>query len=226
LSHGASGGVTRTQDDRYEPLPGLLSLPAFLYRKLSSRGRMAVKVGGGIVVVGAAVATIVLVPHIAESKRERADQERRAASAAQVERRRRLAAEQRPQRARAEPGLSRAALVSELEDEILADARARAAGGKLGGPAAKRVECDLIRHGQDPKGDRVAYDCTAVTSDLPSIGNSGGGVIGHPFRAVVHFSTGRLTWCKVSGGTVEDLVSRSGLMIPRACSLATSDPGE
>jgi hypothetical protein len=218
--------VTGPQNDRYEPLPGLLSLPAFLYRKLGSRGRMAVKVGGGMFVVGATVATIVLVPHIAESKRERAEQERRDTAAALAERRHRLAAEQRPRRARAKPGLSRAALVSELEEGILADARARAADGKLGGPAAKRVECTPIRHGQDPTGDRVAYDCTAVTSDLPSIGKSGGGVIGHPFRAVVHFSTGRFTWCKVSGRTVEDLVSHAGVMIPRACSLATSDTGK
>jgi hypothetical protein len=218
--------VTGTKNDRYEPLPGLLSLPAFLYRKLSPRGRMAMKVGGGILVVGAAVAAIVLVPQIAESNRERAEQERRDAAAAEAERRRALAAEQRPRRARAERGLSRAALVSELEDEILADARARAANGKLGGPPARRVECEPIRHGQDPKGDRVAYDCTAVTSDLPSIGNSGGGAIGHPFRAVVQFTTGRLTWCKVSGRTVEDLVSRRGLRTPRACSLATSGTGE
>jgi hypothetical protein len=218
--------VTGTQNDRYEPLPGLLSLPAFLYRKLGARGRMAVKVGAGMFVVGATVATIVLVPEIAESNRERAEQERRDAAAALAERRRRLAAEQRPQHGRAKPGLSRAALVSELEDEILADARARAADGTLAGPAAKRVECELIPHGQDPKGDRIAYNCTAVTSDLPSVGTSGGGVTGHPFRAVVNFSSERLTWCKVSGRTIEDIVSGAGVMIPRACSLAASDPGK
>jgi hypothetical protein len=218
--------VTGTQNDRYEPLPGLLSLPAFLYRKLGARGRIAVKVGAGIFVVAAAAATIVLAPRIAESKRERAEQERRDAAATQAERRRKLAAEQRPQRARARLGRSRAALVSELEAEILADARARAATGKLGGPAAKRVDCEPIRHGKAPRRDRVAYDCTAVTSDLPSIGSSAGGVIGHPFRAVIHVSTGRLTWCKVSGRTVEDLVSRPGLRIPRACSLATGDPSK
>ena len=31
------------QDERYEPLPGLLSLPSFLYRKLGPGGRTAVK---------------------------------------------------------------------------------------------------------------------------------------------------------------------------------------
>ena len=38
----ASGGVPAGQDDRYDPLPGLLRLPSFLYRKLGPRGRIAV----------------------------------------------------------------------------------------------------------------------------------------------------------------------------------------
>jgi hypothetical protein len=219
-SDGSSGGVTGTQNDKYEPLPGLLSLPAFLYRKLGPRARLAAKVGAGLLVAGVIVASVVLLPRIAESNRERAEKERRDAAAALAERRRKLIAEQRPQRGRAEPDLSRAALVQQVEGQILADARARAAAGKLSGPAAKRVECERIKHGQDPKLDRVAYDCIAVTSDLPTIDNSPRGVIGHPFRAVIHFSTGRFTWCKVSGRPNEgDLASRALLAIPRACSL-------
>ena len=212
--------MTGTQNDKYEPLPGLLSLPAFLYRKLGARGRLAAKVGASLLLVGVTVASIVLLPRIAESNRERAEKEGREAAAALAERRRKLIAEQRPQRARAEPGRSRAALVQQVEEQILADARARAAAGKLSGPAAKRVDCEGIKYGQDPKLDRVAYDCIAVTSDLPTIDNSPGGVIGHPFRAVIHFSTGRFTWCKVSGRPNEgDLASRTPVAIPRACSL-------
>jgi hypothetical protein len=212
--------VTGTQNDKYEPLPGLLALPAFLYRKLGSRGRLAAKVGAGILLVGVTMASIVLLPRIAESNRERAEKERREDAAALAERRRKLIAEQRPQRGQAEPGPSRAALVQQVEEQILADARARAAAGKLTGPAAKRVECERIKHGQDPKLDRVAYDCIAVTSDLPTIDNSPGGVIGYPFRAVIHFSTGRFTWCRVSGRPNEgDLASRALVAIPRACSL-------
>jgi len=206
------------QNDKYEPLPGLLSIPSFLYRKLGHRGRMAVKVGGGLFVVAVTVAAVVLLPRIAETKRERAERERRDAAAALAERVSRLTAEQRPQRGRVSPDTSRAAVVAELEERILTDARARIAAGKLPGPQAKRVECKPIQHGQDPNGT-VAYDCVAVTSDLPSIGNSGGGVLGHPFRAVVHFSTGRLTWCKVSGRANTDLNSPAEVELPRACSL-------
>jgi hypothetical protein len=68
------------QNDKYEPLPGLLSLPGFLYRKLGPRGRMAVKVGGALFVAGLAVAAIVLLPRIAETNRQRKANERRAAA--------------------------------------------------------------------------------------------------------------------------------------------------
>jgi hypothetical protein len=211
--------VLNAQNDRYEPLPGLLSVPSFLYRKLGPRGRIAVKLGGGLFVVAVTVAAIVLVPRIAATNRERAEKERRDAAAALAERRRRLIEEQRPHRGRADPGASRAVAVVALEGRILADARARVAAGKLDPPAAKRVDCKPIPHGQDPNGARVAYDCVAVTSDLPSIGTQPGGVIGHPFRAVVQFSTGRLTWCKVSGRANIDLGSRAQVTIPRVCSL-------
>jgi hypothetical protein len=208
------------QNDRYEPLPGLLSVPKFLYRKLGPRGRVAFKVGSALFVVAVTVAAIVLVPRIAETKRERAERERREAAAALAERRRTLIAEQRPQRGRAEPGASRPAVVAELEERILLDARARVAAGDLSGPAAKRVECEPLQHGQDPEGARVAYECLAVTSDLPSIDTSPGGTIGHPFRAVIHFPGGRLTWCKVSGRPAEGgLTSRGVVTLPRACSL-------
>jgi hypothetical protein len=205
-------------DDRYEPLPGLFALPGFLYRRLGPRGRVAAKLGGALLLVVAVVAAIVLVPRIADTKRERADQERRDAAAALAERRQRLIAEQRPHRGRASARAPRAAVVAQLQEQVLADARARAATGKLAGPAASRVECHELRRGVDAKA-RVAYECIAVTSDLPSVEDSPAGVVGHPFRAVVDFSTGRFTWCKVSGRPGEgSLTARGPVTLPRACS--------
>lgn len=207
------------QDDRYEPLPGLLSLPSFLYRKLGPRGRMAAKVGGALFIVAVTVAAIVLLPRIAESNRERKAEERREAKAALAARIERLRAEQRPQRGRAEAGASRAAVLTELRAAILADARARTAAGKLHGPAPKRVECEPLRGG-NPGAARMAYDCIAVTSDLPSGDRSRGGVLGHPFRAVADFSARSFTWCKVSGRPGEGSVTSEVLVrIPRACSV-------
>lgn len=208
------------QDDRYEPLPGLLSLPSFLYRKLGPRGRIVAKLGGAIFVVGVIVAVILLAPRIAETKRERADRERREEAAALAERRRRLIAEQRPHHGRSESASSRAETLGELKRAILADARARAASGKLHGPPAKRVSCERLKGGSTAAEARVAYDCIAITSELPSIDGSPQGVLGHPFRAVADYSTRRFTWCKVSGRAGEGGFTEEGLAvkIPRACS--------
>jgi len=208
--------VPAPQDERYEPLPGLLQLPSFLYGKLGPSGRIAVKVGGAVLVVAVAAAAVVLMPRIAESNRERSAQERRDAAAALAEQRRRLTREQSPHRARAGPDASRAAVLAELRAGILADARGRAAVGELPGPAARRVECKPLT-GADAGADRVPYDCIAVTSDLPS--GSVSGVIGHPFRAVVNYSAGRVTWCKTSGRAAEGSLTSEGLVkLPRACS--------
>ena len=206
------------QNDRYDPLPGFLALPGFLYRKLGSRGRIAAKVGGGLAAVAVVVATIVLAPKIAESNRERKADERREAQAALAARIKRLREEQRPHRGGAEAGASRAAVLTGLQNAVLADARTRAAAGKLHGPAPSRVECEPLG-GADPNGKRVAYDCIAVTSELPAGESSRGGVLGHPFRAVADYSTGRFTWCKVSGRPGEGSLTSAGLVrIPRACS--------
>ncbi len=205
------------QNDKYEPLPGLLSLPGFLYRKLGPRGRMAVKVGGALFVVGLAVAAIVLLPRIAETNRQRKANERRAAAEAVAEMRRRVIQEQRPHRARVSADAPRGAALAELEARILADARARVAAGTLQGPAPKRVQCELLI-GADAGASRVPYDCTAITSDLPSIDGSSGGVLGHPYRAVVLYPTGRLTWCKVSGRASSALTSKAVPPLPRVCS--------
>ena len=202
------------QNDRYDPLPGLLSVPGFLYRKLGPRGRIAAKVGGGVFLVAVTVAAIVLAPRIAESNRERKAEERREAQAALAARVERLRAEQRPHRGRAEAGASRTAVLADLEAAVLADARAR----KLHGPSPSRVACEPLE-GANPDAARVAYDCIAVTSELPSGERSPGGVLGHPFRAVADYSAGRFTWCKVSGRPGEGSLTSGGLVrIPRACS--------
>ena len=63
----------------------------------------------------------------------------------------------------------------------------------------------------------MPYDCIAVTSDLPS--GSVAGVIGHTFRGVADYSTGRVTWCKVSGRPGEGSLTSKGLVtLPPACS--------
>jgi len=211
--------VPAPQDERYEPLPGLLSLPSFLYRKLGPGGRMAVKVGGALLVVGVTVAAIVLVPRIAESNRERSAQERRDTAAALAERRRQLIEEQRPHRSRAAQGASDTEVLAALHHEVLADARRRVEAGKLSGPPAKRVNCTQLAKADG--GTVVSYRCIAVTSELARTDSTPRGVLGHPFRAVVDFQSRSVTWCKVSGRAGEGGFSERDLAVrlPVACSL-------
>jgi hypothetical protein len=207
------------QDDRYDPLPGLLQLPSFLYRKLGPRGRIVAAIGGALLVVAVVAAAIVLVPRIADTKQERSDRERREEAAAMAERRRRLIAEQRAHRGRSEPSASRAVVLADLEGAILADAQARAASGQLAGPPAKSARCRPLT-GADPDANRVPYDCIAITSELPRDEELPQGVIGHPFRAVADYPAGRFTWCKVSGRAGEGGFTQNDLAVrlPRACS--------
>ena len=59
------------------------------------------------------------------------------------------------------------------------------------------------------------YSCIAVTSESGASEDVTGAVLGHTFRALVHFDTGSYGYCKVSGQagpSREQLVTT-----PRAC---------
>jgi hypothetical protein len=198
--------------DRYEPLPGLLSIPAFLVRRLGPRGRRILAVVAGVVLVGAVVAAVILIPRITESKRDNAERERQDAARALAAERTRLIAEQRPHHGAAPAGSAQAVIVAKLQRAILTDARSRVSAGHMPGPPAKRVNCEPITH--RPNG----YRCLAVTSDLPDTGSTARGSVGHPFAAVVHPDTGRFSWCKVSGRPGElSIQSRFLVKLPREC---------
>lgn len=172
----------------------------------------------GVALVTAVVGALILVPRITESKREGAEQARRDAAAAMVARRRELIAEQRPRHGRSGADAARSLVLGALESGVLADARARAEAGELGRPPASRVECEPRRHGQDPTRVLVRYQCIAVTSDLPASDTSPAGVVGHPFRALVDYDSGRFTWCKVSGRPGEGSFTAEALVtLPPEC---------
>jgi hypothetical protein len=144
-------------------------------------------------------------------QRERAGQRAQLAS--------RLEAEQRPVRGRSRsvaPTLAaRAALMDDLAAAIASDARARARRGDLSG-RIRRAECEPYPRTVDGTGAdrdltrrRGRYSCLAVTSEFS------GGVIGHTYRALVDFETGRYAYCKIGG---QSGPSRDQLVTtPRAC---------
>jgi hypothetical protein len=200
------------QRDRYEPMPGIADLPRWLWRRTGRTARLAA-LGVVIVLVGAAAA---LVPVILESKEDQAEADRRDRAERRAELIQRLETEQRPRHRRsasvAPPGATateqleaRSTLVDELNAEILADARARVRRGDLDGPI-RRVECEPFPRSVDGVGAHEQlgrrtgrYACVAVTAEFGTGEVGATGVIGHQYRTMVDFETGRYAFCKVSG---------------------------
>jgi hypothetical protein len=214
--------------DRYEPLPGIVELPGWAWRRIGRAGRIALIA----VVVLTAAALAAALPAMLESKEERAEAERRERAERRAALARRLELEQRPRFRRsaavAAPGASaperldaRAALMDELVAGILADARLRVQRGRLDGPI-RGVECEPFPRSVEGVGAHEElsrrtgrYSCVAVTAELARSEAVLGGVIGHTYRARADFGSGRYAFCKVtgqSGPSREQLVTT-----PRAC---------
>jgi hypothetical protein len=211
-----------TPPDRYEPLPGFTEMPLWLWR----RTRRGARIAAGVLVLVAAGLAAAIAPAIDESKDERAASERRERAAQHAQLIRRLNAEQRPHFGRsasvAAAGATarrrlaaRAGVMSDLSAAILADARARVRRGRLDGPI-RRVDCSPFPRtvgGVAPEDDlsrrRGRYSCIAVTADFDR------GALGHPYRAVVTFASGRYAYCKIWGRP--DPTTLREVLVPRAC---------
>jgi hypothetical protein len=205
-----AGGVTVTNPDRYEPMPGMAELPLWLWRRTSRACRIALCV---LLVAGVAAA-VLLAPRISDAKSDRAAADRREHAQQRARRAAALEAEQRPRSLRSSAA-SRTGMLDDAAGAIVADARARFRRGELSG-AARRAECEPFPRtvgGLPPERDlrrrRGRYSCVAVTAEFAD------GVIGHPYRVLVDFATGRFTYCKISGTTGPE---RDPLVTtPRAC---------
>jgi hypothetical protein len=191
-----------------------------------------VRIAGALLLLGLVAAGVALVPGIRESKDEQARSEERRRAEARAELARRLEVEQRPHFARstavapagaaAEERLAaRAQLIGELPASILADARERVREGAFEGPVL-RVECEPYPRSVDGTGadtdlsrSRGRYSCIAVTAEFERSEQSIGGVLGHQYRALVDFESGRYAYCKIAGqaGPSRDQLATT----PRAC---------
>jgi hypothetical protein len=202
----------RPRTERYEPMPGIAALPGWLWRRTGRAARLTL-LGALIVLLATAAA---LLPVILESKEERAESDRRERAERRAELIRRLETEQRPRHRRStsvappeatanEQLEARSAVMDDLHAEILADARARVRRGDLDGPI-RRVECEPFPRSVDAVGahQRLGrrtgrYACVAVTAEFGTGEVGATGVIGHQYRTMVDFETGRYAFCKVSG---------------------------
>lgn len=214
----------RQADDRYEPLPGLFELPAFVWRRLPPVARLGV---AGLA-VGAVVLVFLLAPGIQRSKEEHARAE--AAESARIQRQV-LAETRREQRPRFGHGRAAGAdlearqlLVAAAMGSIKTDANGRAAAGEWGGPIL-RVRCGPYppTTGRAPADEvpsmRVGrYACIAITSDIPATSGNRPGAVGHPYRARIDFASGRYAFCKIRGRPGELAVkTRPAVPVPRVC---------
>jgi hypothetical protein len=215
--------------DRYEPLPSLVELPGFLVRKLSRRGRRAAAAVAGVLVAALAAGLVVGMPAITRSKDERAAAERRAEQERRAQLAAALQAEMRPrsERGTAARGLkgaaaiaARRALAADLAAAVHDDAVARVRAGELT-YSVERVECERFprgAHGEDPATELARptgrYHCLAVTAEAPRTETTQSSSIGYPYRALVHFPSGRFTFCKVRGRPGEGSISPQQPLVP------------
>ena len=145
-----------------------------------------------------------------------------------AERVERIRAEQRPRFERGTPAgrdvAARASLVASLPIAIQADARERVAAGALDGPI-RSVECEPYPRSVDGRGAHLdpsqptgRYSCLAVTRGVQATERNEAASIGHPYRVLVQFDTGRYAFCKVSGRPGEGSLERDiAVTVPEAC---------
>ena len=225
--------VKASTPDRYEPLPGLLEIPGFLVRKVPPRARKPAAVAGVVLLAAVAVALVLSIPAITDSKNERAAGEARAERENDALRSAQLKAELRLREGRgpAARGLTGAeavdahqALVAKLNADVEADAQSRVQSGEFTQSVA-RIECERFPRrvgNQDPALDPAArtgrYSCLAITADAPRSDTQNPSSIGYPYRALVHFGSGRFAYCKITGRPGEGgLTGEIPLRVPAAC---------
>ena len=225
--------VNTSSQDRYEPLPGLLEIPGFLVRKIPPRARKPAAFAAGILLVAVAVALVLSIPAITESKDERAATEAHRERERQKQRAAELQAELRLREGRGEGarGLAgseaitvRQALAQDLNAAVLADALSRVKAGEFT-QSVDRVECERFprgSRGEDPAlelGSATGrYSCLAITADSPKIETNQASSLGYPYRALLHFNSGRFAYCKISGRPGEGSLTREfPVRIPAAC---------
>jgi hypothetical protein len=213
-------------DQRYDPLPGLLGLPGFAWRRAPRRLRVAAVALGLLAVAGAVVA----VPLVTEGKRKGDAQRTREDAAARVRELRRLRVDQAPHRGRAAdapraPQAAREhAIVSALEGAITADVMARRRAGALPGAPVIRTVCRADAGqvaGFQPAARRAGgavLACLAATA----VGTAPGGkqfAVGYELLAAAHWGRATFTWCKTNPPPGEGFSGgdRPEVRLARAC---------
>ena len=202
--------IRALNEQRYEPLPSLDQLPAWLWRRTGPTARIVT----GLALLATILCTAVFVPALRHDAHARAAAEQQARDARHRETIQALIREQRPRFGTAK-ATARPAMLLDLEAAILADAQRR-------GATATRADCEPFPKTvgepapeRDPRKSSGSYACLAVTADIDRSAASTGGALGDPYRASLDFTTGRFALCKVAGRP--DPIPDPEVTTPRAC---------
>src|SRR5262245_9572793 len=220
-----------SQPERYEPLPPVAELPAYVWRRLPR----AARIGVAALPFVAIALVLLLGPGISNTKHERAQSEAQRLAKIREQRTAELQAEAKPRFERStavapvtapakEQLAARGRVLDEARGSVLADARQRAAAGQLKGPI-RRVECEPFPRTVNPSGAEADlgrrfgnYACLAVTAEFGGSAAQEASHIGHPYRMRVDFNSGRYAFCKVSGRAGEGAIQDKPLAaVPHAC---------
>ena len=214
----------KTQPERYEPMPGILDLPGWLWRRMPPLAKGALVVA----FVGLIAVALIIGPGIRESKREREKTEQQERQRAREAREASIRRAQRPRFATGPAATSgvpaRRKLVDVAGASVLADARRRVEAGTMDGPV-EDVDCEpfprnVARVGaEDTTEARYGrYSCLAVTARFERSERTTGGLVGHAYRVRIDFDTGRYAFCRVIGRPGEGQLKRHlGPTVPREC---------
>ena len=212
------------QPERYEPMPGFIDLPGWLWRKMPPVAKGALV----LAFVGLIALALIIAPGIRESKSEREKAEQQERLRARTAREARIRREQRPRFASGPAATSgvpaRRKLVDAAAASVLADARRRVREGTMSGPIGG-VDCEPFPRNvagigaEDSTDLRYGrYSCIAVTAKFDKNEATAGGLLGHPYRVRIDFDTGQYAFCKIAGRPGEgSLKRRLGVTVPVEC---------
>jgi hypothetical protein len=181
------------------------------------------------ILVAAGIALAILIPRIDDHKAQTAAEKRAYKAHAVALNRARITKAQAPRHgdaaslrpaagaSAAEVSAAQQQLLARVQDDIYADAQARAKTGEMK-PVTTKPTCERTP-GTPTTGDIRVYDCFMITTRIPKGEANPGGAIGYPFRAVVDYKSFTYNFCKTEQvpGEMLVLAPKDVTLLPAAC---------
>ena len=116
-----------------------------------------------------------------------------------------------------EQASAKRALLTRMESDMYADAKQRAAAGKIH-PVKTPPKCERTP-GSPATGNVGVFDCFMITNVIPQGERNPNGALGYPFRAVVDYQKFTYSWCKTEQvpGEMMVLAPKDVTLLPAAC---------